>query len=120
MEKILDHERLLENHEERIVTLEKSDTEKELRIQTIEKNYMKLENTILQENRDTRSFFQSTMDKQWELIKSRDSAVESEKIRTYDLRKTKMERNADLLLKYGGAGSVLYLFLQSLFNILSK
>lgn len=118
MENLMDDR--LGNHEERIVALEESDLKQELRLKQIEQNYVKLENIILQENRETRSFLQSTMDKQWDLIKSRDTALESEKVRTYDLRKTKMERNADLLLKYGGAGSVLYLFLQSLFNILAQ
>ena len=90
------------------------------RLRNIEKSYTHLETTILQENRDTRQFFQSTMDKQWDLIKSMGALNEKEKERQHEIKKTKLERHTELFLKLGGAGGILYLIIQSLFTLLSK
>ncbi|MGE7623914.1 hypothetical protein ACQKMD_12905 [Viridibacillus sp. NPDC096237] len=70
MEKSLEYGFLLDNHEGRIKKLEESDHDKEKRLRDVEKSCIKLENTILHENRDTRQLFQNTMQNQWELIKS--------------------------------------------------
>lgn len=109
-----------EDHEHRIRILEESDADKEMRLRNIEKSYTHLETTILQENRDTRQFFQSTMDKQWDLIKSMGALNEKEKERQHEIKKTKLERHTELFLKLGGAGGILYLIIQSLFTLLSK
>ncbi|MGE7918478.1 hypothetical protein ACQKM9_05930 [Viridibacillus sp. NPDC093762] len=54
MEKIVEGDHLLDNHEGRIEQLEVNDLDKEKRLRAVEQSYLKLENTILQENRDTR------------------------------------------------------------------
>ncbi|NYV68116.1 hypothetical protein HYI36_22830 [Bacillus sp. Gen3] len=110
----------IKDHEYRIRILEESDADKEMRLRNIEKSYAHLETTILQENRDTRHFFQSTMDKQWDLIKSMGALNEKEKERQHEIKKTKLERHTELFLKLGGAGGILYLIIQSLFTLLSK
>lgn len=109
----------LEDHEQRIRVLEENDIDKESRLRNVEKNYVQLESTILQENRDTRQFFQSNMDKQWDLIKSFGIFSDKEKEREHELTKTKIERHTDILLKVGGTGGILYLIVQALFNIFS-
>lgn len=110
----------IEEHEHRIRELEVNDADKEMRLRNIEKGYAHLETTILQENRDTRQFFQSTMDKQWDLIKSMGALNDKEKERQHEIKKTKLERHTEMFLKIGGAGGILYLFIQSIFDIVSR
>ena len=107
----------LTNHEERIVNLEAADKRHEEELRTIKNNYTNLENTILKENRDTRSFFQDTMNKQWELISAKSKYDDAQNQRDYDLRKTKIERYSEMLLKFAGAGGILYLIIQSILNV---
>lgn len=104
---------ILKDHEYRIVKLEKSDIEKEIRLQKIEDNYVRLENTILTENRETREILREGMKNQWELIKSRDEKKEAESARDYDLKKSKVERYSDVLVKLLTVGGIGYLLLQS-------
>lgn len=112
---------ILENHEDRIVQLEKNDLEKELRIKRIEDNYIRLENTIMTENRETRDILREGMRNQWELIKSRDEKKELESVRDYDFKKTKFEKRTELLVKILTIGGVGYLLIQSLIEtILTK
>ncbi|KZR58987.1 hypothetical protein [Pseudobacillus badius] len=115
-----DNNIMLENHEQRIKVLELSDIDKERRINNIEKNYAHLETTILQENRDTRQFFQSTMDKQWDLIKSMGALNDKERDRQHEIKKTKLERHTELFLKVGGAGGILYLIIQAVIDFATK
>ncbi|MGG0666983.1 hypothetical protein ABE073_00380 [Lederbergia citrisecunda] len=112
-----DNNNKIEDHEQRIKTLEENDSDKEVRLRNIEMNYTRLESTILQENRDTRQFFQSTMDKQWDLIKSMGVLNDKEKEREHEIRKTRLERHTELFLKVGGAGGILYLIIQSILNL---
>ncbi|MGA4517186.1 hypothetical protein ACPA0F_07850 [Solibacillus silvestris] len=111
---------VIKDHEHRIKVLEVSDADKELRLRSIEKSYTHLESTILQENRDTRQFFQSTMDKQWDLIKSMGVLQDKEKDRKHEIAKTKAERTYEILLKIGGTGGVLYLIVQAILNVVVK
>ncbi|MEX3625818.1 hypothetical protein [Viridibacillus arvi] len=111
---------ILENHEGRIKQLEENDQEKEKRLRAVEQSYLKLENTILQENRDTRQLFQNTMQNQWDLIKSRDASTENEKTRNYELTKSKLERRTELTMKLLGTGGLLYLCIQSVLDWISK
>lgn len=108
----------LNDHEDRIVKLEKSDIEKELRIKRIEDNYIRLENTIMTENRETRDILREGMRNQWELIKSRDEKKELESVRNHDFRKTKFEKRTELIVKILTIGGVGYLLIQSLIETL--
>ncbi|MEQ6856056.1 hypothetical protein AAHH17_16370 [Lysinibacillus capsici] len=110
----------LEEHEHRIRILEESDADKERRLRNIESSFTHLETTILQENRDTRQFFQSTMDKQWDLIKSMGALNDKERDRQHEIRKTKLERHTELFLKVGGAGGILYLIIQAIIDFATK
>lgn len=111
-----DIEMVLDDHENRLVKLEKSDLEKELRIQKIEDNYLRLENTIMAENRETRDILREGMNKQWELIKSRDDKFAAEAERQHILKKTRIERNSEILLRLLTAGGIIYLLMESLFT----
>lgn len=108
------------DHGRRITDLEEHDKEQDRRIRTLEQNYTKLESTIVQENRETRMIFQSTMDKQWDLIKTRDIAKENASQRDYELQKTKFERRTELLVKLLGAGGLIYLMVQSVIETFTK
>ena len=107
----------VKQHGEDIELLKQADKLHEERLRSIENNYTNLENTILKENRDTRSFFQDMMNKQWELISSKGKYDDAQNQRDYDLRKTKIERYSEMLLKFAGAGGILYILIQSLLNI---
>jgi len=104
----------LKQHDDRLITLEISDKSKTERLQAVEANYTNLENTILKENRDTRAFFQETMNKQWDLISGKNEYDDAESQRNHDLDKTKIERYSEIVLKIVGAGGVLILVTQAL------
>lgn len=101
-------------HGERISRLEKFDEDKHRRLKEIEKNYERLEGTIINENKEMRTFFQSNMDKQWDLIKSRDEQKHDTRRMRHDLDKTKVERWTDIIFKLVGTGGLLYLIVQAL------
>jgi hypothetical protein len=104
----------LTEHEGRIVNLEEKDEKHEERLRAIELNYTNLENTILKENRDTRQFFQDTMNKQWDLISGKNKYEDAQNNREYDLKKTRIERYSEMILKFAGAGGIVYLVVQSI------
>lgn len=110
----------IQEHETRIVHLESTEKEVRGRLTNLERDIHQLENTIVSENRETRTLFQGTMDKQWDLIKSKDEAADKEKQRKHEMEKTKVERHSEIFLKIGGAGGVLYLFIQSMIDLFSK
>ncbi|MEK5069834.1 hypothetical protein [Sporosarcina sp. FSL K6-1508] len=124
------HDKRLQQHSDRLQQLEMWDKDKhkrlklvevdneqqERRLNEVEQNYTKLENTILTENRETRNFFQTTMDKQWQLITLRDSQKHEVTMSKQELAKTKFERWSDIILKLVGAGGIIYILLQSFVN----
>lgn len=105
---------IIDEHEKRIVVLESSEKEMRGRLTNLERDIHQLENTIINENRETRVLFQGTMDKQWDLIKSRDEAADRVKEREHEIKKGKLERISDIVLKLVGAGGLIYLFVESL------
>lgn len=120
-ERLDNHDERLNKHSERlnqqgarITQLEKYDDDKHRRITVIEENYKDLEKTIVSENREMRSFFLANMDKQWDLIKSRDEQRHDTRRMRYDLDKTKVERWTDIVFKLVGTGGLLYLIVQAL------
>ena len=110
----------IQDHEYRIVVLEGSDREMREKVLLLERNIHQLENTVIQESRETRSVLQGTMDKQWDLIKARDDAASREKERQHEIQKTKMERYTEVFLKVSGAGGILYLIVQIVVDVVSK
>lgn len=121
-------DRRLQQHSEKIQQLEKWDKDKHLRIRTIEENdikqedklkeiqgsYLKLENTILAENKETRTFFQSNMNQLWDLTKSRDAQIHDTKKMSHEITKTRIERLSDIFFKLAGTGGILYLIVQAI------
>lgn len=103
-------------HGEDIEQLKQADKLHEERLRVVETNYTNLENTILKGNRDTQSFFQDLLSKQWELISAKGKYDDAQSQRDYDIRKTKIERYSEMLLKFAGAGGIVYLVVQMLIN----
>lgn len=123
IEKVTEHEEMLKELKEQDAYLLKGhdalfewkkDMEKWR--QDSDANYHDLKSTILLENKETRTFFQSIMDKQWDLIKSRDTSFENEKVRRHDFQKSKLEKYSEIIIKVAGAGGILVLIAQLLFG----
>ena len=91
----------IEQHEVRITALEKADEQTQKRLDALERNHNDLKVTIMEENRDTRKFMQS-------LIERQVSASNDDKARDDDLRKVRMTALKDILLGIFGAGGVIY------------
>lgn len=118
-------EHRLTDHEKRLQFLEKQDVKKSKQLENIEQSYMKLENTILKENQETRNLFKELTDRQWSLIEGREKAEEAKEIRDYELnasekkdelefRKQKFSSYLDLAIKLLTAGGLIYLLIESL------
>lgn len=86
---------------------------------------MKLENTILRENQETRNLFKELTDRQWSLIEGREKAEEAKEIREYELnaserkdaiefKKQKFNTAMELFIKLLTAGGLIYLLIESL------
>lgn len=103
----------VKQHGEDIEQLKQADLRHDERLREMKNNYTNLENTILKENRDTRSFFQDVMNKQWELISSKGKYEDAHKQRVYDYKKSALERWSEIFLKVVGTGGILYLLIQS-------
>lgn len=107
----------------RLKAIEAHDEVQEERIRSVERSYEKLEITILSENKDTRQFFQSNMDKLWDLTASKDAnnlesaklaselAIENTRSET-DYKKAKSKHTSDILIKLIGAGGIIYLVIE--------
>lgn len=106
----------VKQHGVEIEQLKQADLKHEEQIREMKNNYTNLENTILKENRDTRSFFQDMMNKQWELISSKGKYEDAQNQRVYDYKKSALERWSEIFLKIVGTGGILYLLIQSFIN----
>ena len=115
----------LADHEKRLQHLEKQDIKKDKRLENMEQSFMKIENTILKENQETRNLFKEITDRQWQLIEGRDKAEEAKEIREYELnaserkdaiefKKQKFNAAIELFIKLLTAGGLIYLLIESL------
>ena len=84
-------------------------------------NYHDLKTTILTENKETRSFFQSIMDKQWDLIKSTTGMQHELKKADTDIKKVDSEikrdnwaKAWDFMKTLFAAGGIVYLIFEAL------
>ena len=94
-------------------------------------NYHDLKTTILTENKETRAFFQSIMDKQWDLIKSttgmqqelrkadidmqqelRKADIEIKKVDT-EIKRDNWAKGWDFMKTVFAAGGIIYLILEA-------
>lgn len=97
----------LETHEHRIIALETAAEQTERRLSAIERNHDDLKLTIMEENRDTRKFMQS-------LIERQIAASDADEAREDEIRR---ERNAgikDVVISIFGAGGIIALIIQFL------
>ena len=117
----------LADHEKRLQHLEKQDIKKDKRLENMEQSFMKIENTILKENQETRNLFKEITDRQWQLIEGRDKAEEAKEIREYELnaserkdaiefKKQRFNATVELFIKLLTAGGLIYLLIESLFK----
>ena len=127
----------LDNHEERIEVLEKGKQEHEDRLKTLEESSMRLENTILTENKETRTVMREQSDKMFDLVKnamnyqSAQTTQEHEikkqehelKKKEHDLKMQKWNTIATVFLKVSGglltllsSGGALYYLITNYFN----
>lgn len=81
----------------------------------ISANYLKLENTIFRENKETRDTMRGLLDKQSDLISSVLGFKESAAVRESDISRLKIESRRDIMFKIIGyvstatvAGGLLY------------
>lgn len=81
----------------------------------ISANYLKLENTIFRENKETRETMRGLLDKQSDLINSVLGFKESAAVRESDINRLKIESRRDIVFKVIGyvstatvAGGLLY------------
>ncbi|WP_144511623.1 hypothetical protein [Bacillus sp. FJAT-22090] len=83
-------------------------------------NYHDLKTTILTENKETRSFFQSIMDKQWDLIKSttgmqqelKKADIEIKKVDS-DIKRDNWAKGWDFMKTLFAAGGIAYLIFEA-------
>ena len=117
------HTETLEEHDERILLLEKSDKEKLDSIGTltqkfadISTNFTRVENTILKSAQTTQDLMSTQNTQQWELIKVLNAGNQEERVRKHEITKTKLEK----FWEYAGkatalllsSGSILYVILE--------
>ena len=123
-QQLSDHQRVLEEHTEIL----KSHTDQLKAVTDVQKkhdetitemnaNYMKLENTIFRENKETRDMMRGTMEKQFTLIEQLTGFRESAAVRDTDINKLRIETRRDIMFKIIGyvstatvAGGFLYEF----------
>lgn len=121
-QQVSDHQRVLEEHTEILKRhsdrlQEVSDVQKrhDETIQEMSANYLKLENVIYRENKETRDMMRGTMDKQFSLIEALTGYKESAAVRDTEVNKLKIETRRDIFFKIVGyvstatvAGGLLY------------
>lgn len=100
-----EHTTQLVEHETRIIALEQADVEKQRRIESLEQNHGDLKLTIMEENRDTRKFMQSLIERQF-------NADADDRVREDSLRKERNKALTDVLIKIFGAGGIVYLLVE--------
>lgn len=89
-------------HETRIVALEQANEQTQKRLDALERNHNDLKVTIMEENRDTRKFMQSLIERQ---IASNDN----DRARDDEIRKERNSNIKDILLAIFGAGGIITL-----------
>ena len=112
-QQVSDHQRVLEEH----TAILKSHTDQLKTVTDVQKkhdetitemnaNYMKLENTIFRENKETRDMMRGTMEKQFSLIEQLTGYKESAAVRDSDLQKVKTEKWSDIIVKLIGLATI--------------
>lgn len=130
MEKVTEHEEILKELKEQDAYLLKGHDalfkwkkEMETWRKDFDKNFQDLKLTIMQENKETRTFFQTIMSNQWDLIKAKDTLSEAEKDRRHEVNKlnTEIKRDNyskawDLIKITLGSTGIIYIVIQTFLN----
>lgn len=118
-----EHTEILKHHTEQIKTVTDIQQRHDETIQEMNQNYMKLENTIFRENKETRDMMRGTMDKQFTLIEQLTGFRESASVRETDLKRVKMEKFSDVAVKFigwatiaTGSGGAIFILIDALVN----
>lgn len=113
----------VKNHEERIVSLEEADKKHEERLKTLEEQSLKLENTIMAENRETRSTMKEQTEKMFVLVENAMGFQTSKYTQDHELRMLKWNTFSTVFLKVSGglfallsSGGAIYYIIQHFFK----
>jgi len=113
----------VQNHEERITSLEEADKKHEERLQELEKNSIKLENTIMQENRDTRTTMKEQTEKLFQIVESAMGYQTNQSAQEHELKILKWNTISTVFLKASGglfallsSGGAIYYVIQHFFG----
>lgn len=111
----------VQNHENRIIILENRDKAHEERLKRLEDQSVKLENTILTENRDTRSTMKEQTEKLFKIVESAMGYQNNKTSQDHELKMLKLNTWSTVFLKFAGAigalgsaGGLIYLVVQHL------
>ncbi|MCM3316706.1 hypothetical protein M3603_08445 [Rummeliibacillus stabekisii] len=92
----------VQNHEERIVNLERADHEHEERLKRLEDSHIKLENTMMVESRETRTVMKEQTDKVFELVENTMGFQSTKNTQNHELKMLKWNTLATVFLKVCG------------------
>lgn len=119
----------VENHEERITNLEEADRKheerfvlNEQRMDALEGQYTKLQNTVMMESRETRDQVKNTeakmeskFDRLFGVVETALGIGDRRDERKHVERMAKWDKVSTILLKWAGAGGVIYLMAEHFF-----
>ncbi|MFG3613081.1 hypothetical protein [Rummeliibacillus stabekisii] len=106
----------VQNHEERIVNLERSEDEQNERIKRMEESNLKLENTMMTESRETRTVMKEQTDKMFELVENAMGYQSTRATQSHELKILKWNTLATVFLKI--CGGIVALFTAGYFAFL--
>lgn len=89
----------VKNHEERISSLEENDKQREERIKKLEDNSIKLENTIMTENRDTRKTMMEQTEKLFGIVENAMGYQSTRTAQAHEFKNQTMPRLSKQLLR---------------------
>lgn len=121
------HGETIENHEERIIALEKVDEKHEERIAKLEEQSMKLENTIHTTSTETRTVMREQTEKQteklYDLLKTAMGIQDTRSTENHELKILKWNTLSTVFLKVSGglfallsSGGAIYYIIQHFFT----
>lgn len=118
-ETVKSHEEKINNHEERIIELEKIDKKHEERLQKLEEQSLKLENTVLSESKETRTVLREQTGKLFTLVESAMGFQSAKSAQNHELKMLKWNTLSTVFLKISGgclallsSGGALYYVIQ--------
>ena len=109
----------LDLHEAKIAALEKTDQRHDERLRNLEENAVKLENTVMRENSETRSTMREQTAKLFTIVENAMGYQSARTAQTHELRMAKLNTWSTVFLKVSGgvvgllsSGGAIYYVLQ--------